>query len=43
MKGQSDIIINNLHKTYNGLTIELKTPNGKVVVHEKTTRIYENV
>ena len=26
--GQSDIIINNLHKTYNGLTIELKTPNG---------------
>ena len=35
MKGQSDIIINNLHKTYNGLTIELKTPNGKGVVHEK--------
>ena len=33
--GQSDIIINNLHKTYNGLTIELKTPNGKGVVHEK--------
>ena len=35
MKGQSDIIINNLHKTFNGLTIELKTPNGKGVVHEK--------
>ena len=35
MAGQSDIIINNLHKTYNGLTIELKTPNGKGVVHEK--------
>lgn len=33
--GQSDIIINNLHKTYNGLTIELKTPNGKGVVHPK--------
>jgi prophage antirepressor-like protein len=35
MKGQSDIIINNLHKTYNGLTIELKTPNGKGITHEK--------
>ena len=33
--GQSDITNNNLHKTYNGLTIELKTPNGKGVVHEK--------
>jgi hypothetical protein len=28
VSGQSDIIINNLHKTYNGLTIELKTPSG---------------
>ena len=35
IKGCSDIIINNLHKTYNGFTIELKTPNGKGVVHEK--------
>jgi len=35
IKGTSDIIINNLHKTYNGLTIELKTPNGKGVVHDK--------
>lgn len=35
MKGQSDIIINNLHKTYNGLTIELKTPNGKGITHDK--------
>jgi hypothetical protein len=34
MKGQSDII-NNLHKCYNGLTIELNTPNGKGVAHEK--------
>ena len=34
-KGCSDIIINNLHKTYNGLTIELKTPNGKGVAHPK--------
>ena len=31
----SDIIINNFHKTYNGLTIELKTPNGKGITHEK--------
>lgn len=35
IKGQSDIIINNLHKHYNGLTIELKTPNGRGVLHEK--------
>ncbi len=35
IKRTSEIILNNLHKTYNGLTIELKTPNGKGVVHEK--------
>lgn len=35
IKGQSDIIINNLHKHYNGLTIELKTPNGRGVLHDK--------
>ena len=34
ISGQSDIIINNLHKTFNGLTIELKTPNGKGSVKE---------
>ena len=35
ISGQSDIIINNLHKTYNGLTIELKTPNGKGKLSDK--------
>jgi prophage antirepressor-like protein len=34
IKGQSDIIINNLHKHYNGLTIELKTPNGRGILHD---------
>ena len=33
-KGQSDIVINNLHKEYNGFTIEFKTPNGKGVLSD---------
>ena len=33
-KGQSDIVINNLHKEYNGFTIELKSPTGKGVLSD---------
>ena len=33
--GTGDIVINNLHKQYNGLTIELKTPNGKGKLSDK--------
>jgi prophage antirepressor-like protein len=35
ISGTSDIIINNLHKQYNGLTIELKTPTGKGKLSDK--------
>lgn len=33
--GSFDIIINNLHKNYNGFAIELKAPTGKGVISEK--------
>jgi len=33
--GSFDIIINNLHKKYNGFAIELKSPTGKGIVSDK--------
>lgn len=33
--GSFDIIINNLHKNYNGFAIELKSPTGKGVISDK--------
>ena len=33
--GSFDIIINNLHKKYNGFALELKSPSGKGVVSSK--------
>ena len=37
MKGQPDLIIHDLHKHYNGLCIEFKTPqcNGVITDHQK--------
>ena len=45
MKGSPDLIINNLHKKYRGLAIELKTPvgNGRISEHQtKMLKLYEN-
>lgn len=33
--GQCDLIIPNLHKKYNGICLEFKTPNGRGVLSEK--------
>lgn len=44
-KGSPDLIINNLHKTYRGLAIELKTPKGRGIVSEhqiKMLNLYKN-
>ena len=35
MKGQPDLLIRNLHKYYNGLCIEFKTPRYDGVLSEK--------
>jgi prophage antirepressor-like protein len=37
-KGVPDIIINNLHKTYNGFAIEFKTPTGKGIISEAQSK-----
>lgn len=39
MKGSPDIVINNLHKHYRGLAIELKTPKGNGTVSEHQTKM----
>jgi DNA-directed RNA polymerase subunit RPC12/RpoP len=33
--GTFDLIINNLHKSFNGFAIEFKSPNGKGVISQK--------
>lgn len=41
-KGSPDIIINNLHKTYVGLCIELKTPKGNGVISASQEKMLQN-
>ena len=40
-KGQPDIVIANLHKNYNGLCIELKTPKGTGVLSDAQRNLLE--
>ena len=45
LRGSPDLIINNLHKHYTGLTIEFKSPNGKGILsydQSKMLRQYKN-
>ena len=42
VSGTFDIIINNLHKSYTGFAIEVKTPNGRGVVSENQIKMKEN-
>jgi prophage antirepressor-like protein len=39
IKGQPDIIISNLHKTYNGFAIELKSPKGTGALSEPQSKM----
>ena len=39
--GTFDIIINNMHKSYTGFAIELKTPNGRGVVSDNQVKMKE--
>ena len=41
VKGQPDLIIQNLHKYYTGLVFEFKTPKGNGVVSEEQLNIIE--
>ena len=41
MKGQPDLIIQNLHKNYNGLCIEFKTPKFNGVLSEQQQELIE--
>ena len=40
-KGQQDLTINNVHKKYNGLCIEFKTPNGNGKLSDDQTELLE--
>ena len=42
MKGQPDLIIQNLHKNYNGLCIELKMPQLNGVLSKELIERYED-
>ena len=40
-KGQQDLTINNVHKKYNGLCIEFKTPNGNGKLSDEQKELLE--
>ena len=39
VSGTFDLIINNLHKSFNGFAIEFKSPNGKGVISDKQSEM----
>ena len=39
--GQPDILILNLHKIYNGMAIELKTPSGQGILTQKQASYFD--
>ena len=41
MKGQPDLIIQNLHKHYNGLCIEFKTPQCNGIITDQQKELIE--
>ena len=39
LRGSPDLIINNLHKRYSGLTIEMKSPNSRGIMSEDQSKM----